>query len=114
MPVDPRPFWVGTGDLTRRFGTALDTRALSCIAIRAFVGDADIETDEIHVQPHHADWMEGANDSGRTRIDRGRALVDAFRGCGADAQLILVPSCGHDHRALLPHALAFFDSILVG
>ena len=43
------------------------------------VGAEDTETWEITIKPGDAAWMEGANDAGRTRIDRLATLEGQLR-----------------------------------
>ena len=113
--LDPaRDYWVGTRDLAARFGIAADAAALRAVPVQVVVGGADTESWEIHYAPGRAGYMEGVNDSGRTRIERSATLRDNLAAAGIAARLDVVPGAGHDWRPLLPSIEAFAAECLGG
>ncbi|MCC7271916.1 MAG: alpha/beta hydrolase, partial [Alphaproteobacteria bacterium] len=77
--IDPtRDYWVGTRNLKDVFGIAPDLPAMREVAVQMVVGAADIETWEIDYKPGSVNYMEGINDTGRTRIERNTALRKNF------------------------------------
>ena len=63
---------------------------------------ADDETWEINYKPGRAGYMDGINDTGRTRIERTRALHENLTASGVASRLDVVPGAGHDWRRLMP------------
>ncbi len=100
--LDPdRDWWVGIRDLRARFGIAFDAAALARVPVQMVVGDADLETWEITHAPGGTYWMEGANDAGRTRPERLRALRDSFERAGVKVRFDLLPGVAHDRLKTL-------------
>lgn len=111
--LDPtRDWWVGIRDLQPRFGIAFDADALARVPVQMVVGDADLETWEITHKPGSAYWMEGANDAGRTRPERLRALASSFEQAGVRVQFDLVPGVSHDRMKVLGRVQDFLAGIL--
>lgn len=111
--LDPaRDWWVGIRDLKERFGVAFDREALAKVPVQMLVGDADLETWEITHQPGSTYWMEGANDAGRTRPERLKALADSFRATGVKVQLDIVPGISHDRMKVLGRVKDFLAGVL--
>jgi pimeloyl-ACP methyl ester carboxylesterase len=111
--LDPtRDWWVGIRDLEARFGIAFDAAALARVPVQMIVGDADLETWEITHKPGSTYWMEGANDAGRTRPERLRALAESFRGAGVQVQFDLVPGVSHDPMKVLDRVQDFLAGVL--
>ena len=111
--LDPeRDWWVGIRDLPARFGIAFDGAALARVPVQMLVGDADLETWEITHKPGGAYWMEGANDAGRTRPDRLRALAQSFEGAGVTVRLDVVPGVSHERMKVLPLVEDFLAGVL--
>lgn len=111
--LDPeRDWWVGIRDLSTRFGIAFDGAALARLPVQMLVGDADLETWEITHKPGGAYWMEGANDAGRTRPDRLRALAQSFEDAGVTVRLDVVPGVSHERLKVLPLVEDFLAGVL--
>ncbi len=111
--LDPkRDWWVGIRDLEARFGIAFDGAALAKVPVQMVVGEADLETWEITHQPGSTYWMEGANDAGRTRPERIRALAESFRAAGVQVQLDLLPGVSHDRLKVLGKVKDFLAGVL--
>lgn len=111
--LDPtRDWWVGVRDLQARFGVAFDAKALAEVPVQMLVGDADLETWEITHQPGSTYWMEGANDAGRTRPERLKALADSFRAAGVTVQLDIVPGVSHDRMKVIGRVKDFLAGVL--
>lgn len=111
--LDPtRDWWVGIRDLKARFGAAFDAEALARVPVQMVVGDADLETWEITHRPGSAYWMEGANDAGRTRPERLKALADSFRAAGVKVQLDILPGISHDRMKVLGKVKDFLAGVL--
>ncbi len=111
--LDPtRDWWVGIRDLKARFGIDFDRKALAKVPVQMLVGDADLETWEITHQPGSTYWMDGANDAGRTRPERLKALADSFRAAGVNVQLDLVPGVSHDRMKVLGRVKDFLADVL--
>lgn len=111
---DTKPWWIGTSDLEQVFGKALDIEALRAVKVQMIVGAEDVETWEITARPGSPRWIPGANDCGRTRVDRIRALRDSFAGRGIDVRLDVVPGVAHEghNKLLLDQVKDFFASAL--
>jgi len=111
--LDPtRDWWVGVRDLKERFGIAFDREALAKVPVQMLVGDAGLETWEITHQPGSTYWMDGANDAGRTRPERLKALAESFRAAGVTVQLDLVPGVSHDRMKVLGRVKDFLAGVL--
>ena len=111
--LDPgRDWWVGIRDLKQRFGITFDAAALARVPVQMLVGDADLETWEITHKPGGTYWMEGANDAGRTRPERLRALADSFEKAGVKVRFELVPGVSHDRVKVLPRVQNFLAEVL--
>ena len=76
------------------------------------VGDADLETWEITHKPGGTYWMEGANDAGRTRPERLRALAKSFEQAGVKVRFDLVPGVSHERTKVLHLVEDFLAGVL--
>ncbi len=113
--LDPRrDWWVGIRDLQAQFGTSFDAAALAQVPVQMLVGDADLETWEITHKPGSAYWMEGANDAGRTRPERLRALAQSFEAAGVHVRFDLVPGVSHERTKVLHLVEDFLAGVLAG
>jgi dienelactone hydrolase len=111
--LDPdRDWWIGIRNLPETFGIAFDGEALKRVPVQMIVGDADLETWEITHKPGGSHWMEGANDAGRTRPDRLKALAASFGKAGVTVQLDLVPGVSHDRMKVLNRVKDFLAGVL--
>jgi poly(3-hydroxybutyrate) depolymerase len=111
--LDPdKDWWVGIRDLKERFGIEFDAQALAQVPVQMLVGDADLETWEITHQPGGRYYMEGANDAGRTRPERLRALQASFEAAGVKVRFDLVPGISHDRLKVLDRVQDFLAGVL--
>ncbi len=69
------------------------------VRVQMLVGAEDTETWEITIKPGDAAWMEGANDAGRTRIDRLATLKANYEKHGIAVCHDLLPGLGTPVRA---------------
>jgi len=111
--LDPdRDWWAGIRNLPEKFGITFDKDALAKVPVQCIVGEADLETWEITHKPGSAYWMEGANDAGRTRPERSRALADSFEKAGVKVRFDLVPGISHDRARVMTRVKDFlFDAL---
>jgi poly(3-hydroxybutyrate) depolymerase len=109
---DRRDYWVGTRDLEQRFGIAIDLPAMRKVAVQLVVGAADIETWEINYQPGNRNFMDGINDTGRTRIERNTALRQNFEAHGITVRQDIIPNVPHDGTKVLSRVQDFFLDVL--
>jgi len=56
--------------------------------------------------------MDGAERTGRTRIERLQTLRDNYREAGINVRFDVVPGVAHDGREILPVVKEFFAEIL--
>jgi poly(3-hydroxybutyrate) depolymerase len=111
--LDPdRDWWVGIRDLPQRFGIAFEPAALARVPVHMVVGEADLETWEITHRQGDAHWMPGANDAGRTRPERLRALEKSFASVGATVRFDALPGVAHDRMKALDHVKDFLADAL--
>lgn len=112
LPDESLPWWVGLGGLEQRMGRALDWPALRRVPVHLVIGDRDLETWEITMQPGHRHYLPGLNDAGATRIDRIRALHAGMVRAGMQATLEIVPGVAHAGFELIGPVRSFFARIL--
>jgi pimeloyl-ACP methyl ester carboxylesterase len=111
--LDPeRDWWVGIRNLKEKFGIAFDGVALARVPVQMLVGEADSETWEITHQPGDTYWMEGANDAGRTRPERLRALQQSFEAAGVKVRFELLAGVSHSRLAVIARVQDFLAAIL--
>jgi pimeloyl-ACP methyl ester carboxylesterase len=109
---DPRPWWVGTGDVEARFGRTLDPGAIADTDVRIFVGAEDVDPVEIWLEPGDPLWLEGANDAGANRLERAHTLHRCLCEVGVGARLEIIPGTAHDDRPWLEDVQRFFAEVL--
>lgn len=109
---DAHDYWVGTRNLEALFGIALDLPAMRKVAVQLVVGRADIETWEITYEPGSRNYMEGINDTGRTRVERNTALRENFEAHGIVVRQDIVANVPHDGMKVLPVVQDFFLDVL--
>lgn len=107
-----RDWWVGIRNLEEVFGIAFDREALARVPVQMLVGDADLETWEITHRPGGTYWMEGANDAGRTRPERLRALQRSFEEAGVTVRFDLVPGVAHSRMQVIDRVQDFLAGLL--
>jgi poly(3-hydroxybutyrate) depolymerase len=108
---DTQPWWLGTKDFEQRFGRAVDVEALRRVPVLMVVGDQDVETWEI-TNRGEPNWMDGAELTGATRVERLRTLERDFRAHGIDVRFELVPGVAHRGSAVLPPVQEFFAELI--
>lgn len=107
-----KPWWVGTRDVNEQLGVSIGMQAFRNLPLHFAVGAADTETWEITHNESDRYYMPGANDAGRTRIERLHALADSFRRAGASVRFDLVPGKTHEVAPIARQARDFFHDLL--
>ena len=110
---DNEPWWLGTGGMAELFGRSIDLEAMRRVQIQLVVGDRDVETWEINNRGD-SNWMDGAERTGCTRIERLVTLRDNFAANGIEARLDVVPGVGHEGMRMLDTIGGFFGDVLDG
>jgi predicted peptidase len=108
---DSLPWWLGTKGFEERFGQSIDFDALRRVPIQLVVGSEDVETWEI-MNRGESNWMDGAELTGTTRIERLRTLEQNYRSHGLDVTFDLVEGAAHSGRKILPTVERFFTAQL--
>ena len=90
----------------------VDLPAMRGVAVQMVVGAADLETWEIDYQPGNRNYMDGINDTGRTRVERNTALRRNFESHGIAVRQDIVPNVPHDGTKVLPAVQDFFLDVL--
>lgn len=104
---DSRDWWVGTGGIEVIFGKSLNIEALRQVDVQLLVGAADLETWEIHYSPESVQYMEGINDSGRTRVERNATLARNLQSHDIRVQQDIVPNTAHAGMSVVPYVQDF-------
>ncbi|CAN5674242.1 hypothetical protein BH18ACT7_BH18ACT7_15220 [soil metagenome] len=110
--IDPgRPWWLGTQDLEAQFGTALRLDEMRNVAVQMVVGAEDIATWEInnHDSPG---WIDGADATGRTRLERLAALCENYEQAGIRVRHDIVAGVAHEGYRVLEPVRSFFAATL--
>jgi len=110
-PDPDRNWWVGVKDMRERFGRELDLAAMRRVDVHLAVGGKDVETHEITHAPGGTYWMEGANDAGRTRVDRLRSLEKSLEAVGVPTQVDILEGVAHEGAPLAAAASNFFRNL---
>ena len=108
---DTLPWWLGTADFEKRFGQAIDLDALRRVPVLMVAGEDDVETWEI-TNPGEPNWMDGAEKTGATRVERLRTLERDFVAHGVDVRFVLVPGVAHQASPVLPVVREFFGELI--
>jgi poly(3-hydroxybutyrate) depolymerase len=108
---DSLPWWLGTEDFEERFGQPIDLDALRRVPVLMVVGDQDVDTWEID-NPGESNWMDGVEQTGKTRIDRLRTLERNFVDHGINVRFELVPGVAHRGSLTLPPVREFFSELI--
>lgn len=106
-------WWLGTKDVAEIFGAPVDLAAMREVPVQLVVGAADVETWEIN-NPGGANWMDGAELAGRTRIERLRTLRRDYLDNGLTVRFDLVPGVAHSGSKIRPVAQAFLAALFRG
>jgi poly(3-hydroxybutyrate) depolymerase len=108
-----QPWWLGTRGFAEEFGQGIDLAALARVPVQMVVGDRDTDTWEI-TNPGGTNWMDGAEKTGRTRIERLRTLQADFEEHGVAVRFDLVPGVAHSGTGVLDAVRGFFSDVLTG
>lgn len=108
---DGLPWWLGTKDVEERFGRPVDLDALRRVPVLMVIGEDDVETWEIN-NPGESNWMDGAEQTGGTRIERLRTLERNFLAHGIDVRFESVPGVAHRASLVLPVVKDFFAGLI--
>ena len=108
---DTLPWWLGTKGFEEKFGQSIDFDALRRVPIQLVVGSEDVETWEI-MNRGESNWMDGAELTGTTRIERLRTLEANYRSHGLDITFDVVEGAAHSGRKILPTVERFFTDQL--
>ncbi|GHJ39316.1 alpha/beta hydrolase [Streptomyces sp. TS71-3] len=108
---DGLPWWIGTKGFEERFGVPVDLDALRGVPVQMVVGAEDVETWEIN-NVGGSNWMEGVENTGRTRIERLRTLCANFEGHGIKVRFDLVPGVAHQGVGVVPAVQEFVADVL--
>lgn len=106
------PWWTGVSDIEARFGKGVDVEAMRRVAVQMVVGSNDTDTWEITIPEGSSWWMAGANDAGRTRIERLKSLQTSLEREGIEVSFELVPDVAHNGWAVLGPVQSFFSKVL--
>lgn len=109
---EERDWWVGVRDIEARFGAPLDLPAMRRVAVQTVAGGDDIETWDVIIPEGSRYWMPGANDAGRTRLERQRALGASLERHGIAVRHEIVPGIGHEGLSVLNPVKEFFGDTL--
>lgn len=107
-----KDWWIGVRNVGEVFGIELNHSALKAVPVHMVVGEADLETWEITHKPTSPLYMEGANDSGRTRPERLRALCASFEKQGIDVTFDAVRGVSHDRLSCIEYSKSFFHRVM--
>jgi pimeloyl-ACP methyl ester carboxylesterase len=110
---DALPWWLGTGGFRERFGQAVDIEAMRSVPIQMVVGADDVETWEIN-NVGGPNWMDGAEKTGRTRIERIETLRDNYRRHGLAVRFDVVPGVAHRGTGVIPVVQEFIADLMAG
>ncbi|HET6293417.1 MAG TPA: PHB depolymerase family esterase [Kribbella sp.] len=108
---DSLPWWLGTKGFEQKFGQRIDFDALRRVPIQLVVGTEDVETWEI-MNRGESNWMDGAELTGSTRIERLRTLEGNFRSHGLDLTFDLVEGVAHSGSSVLPAVERWIGSLI--
>lgn len=109
---DRLPWWRGTADLIEVMGQEPDLEGLRALPVQLVAGAEDVDTWEITLKPGSRWWMDGANDAGRTRLDRLETLAASLKAQGIVVRVDHVPGVAHNGYAVLEPVKAFLAEVL--
>jgi poly(3-hydroxybutyrate) depolymerase len=109
---DSLSWWLGTKDVEQRFGRPVDLGAIRRVPVLMVVGDQDTDTWEIN-NPGESNWLDGTEQTGRTRIERLRTLERNYSDHGIDVRFVLVPGVAHRGSLTLPPVRDFFAELIL-
>ncbi|MFC3053244.1 alpha/beta hydrolase [Kordiimonas pumila] len=109
---DTHDWWVGTKDFASIFGAPIDLATLQKVATQLVVGESDIDTKHITHCPSSPHWIKGANDAGKNRVERLKALHKNWQENGLKSELTILPKVAHTLQPLAQCAADFFKKIL--
>jgi poly(3-hydroxybutyrate) depolymerase len=112
LPTHHEEWWVGLGDVERRFGRPVDFKAMAGVPALLAVGSNDTAVDVISHSEDSIYWVKGANSAGRTRVDRLRTLRDALRARNIPVEYRELPGVAHEYSPLVAAAAHFFEKLI--
>src|SRR5215207_5183055 len=92
---------IGTKGFEQRFGQSINVPALRRVPIQMVVGSEDVETWEI-MNKGESNWMDDAEKTGTTRLERVRTLERNYLSHGLDVNFDLVEGVAHSGRFVTP------------
>ena len=115
---DPRPWWVGTGNLKDRFNARLDFEQLRRVRVHMVIGEEDTQEWSGEIPRNSQYYLEGVDGAsfaaaGRNRIERMRTLRQNFEENGIAVEMVLVPGAGHETDRMFPAMQDFFREAIV-
>lgn len=108
---DSLDWWLGTKGFEQRFGQSIDVPALRKVPIQMVVGSEDTETWEI-MNRGESNWMDGAEKTGTTRIERLRTLERNYLAHGLDVTFDIVEGVAHSGRSVTPVVARYFAGLI--
>jgi poly(3-hydroxybutyrate) depolymerase len=108
---DKLPWWLGTQGFKQKFGIDIDIEKMRSVPVQMIVGAEDTETWEIN-NVGGPNWMDGAEQTGSTRIERIEVLRESFIERGIEVRFDVVPGAGHRGSAVMPVVQEFVGELL--
>lgn len=109
---DRRSWWVGTSDIDKLTGSALDLTALRTVPVHLVIGALDSDPDDVLTRRDSRHYREGINESGGNRLERMATLERSLDANGINARTTVVPGVGHNGFALVDAVKNFFDGVI--
>lgn len=107
-----RDWWIGIRDIEQRFNVVVDLPAMRDIAVHLAVGGDDLDCSEITHSPSSRNWLPGANDTGKTRVERLRTLSASLHDNQLNVTTEILSGVAHECAPLARAASAFFRAHL--
>ncbi|MGP4021350.1 alpha/beta hydrolase [Saccharopolyspora sp. 5N708] len=110
---EDRPWWLGLRGIEDAIGATPKLGELAAVPVQMVVGSQDTETWEIN-NPGDSNWMDGAQDAGRTRVERLTTLRENFEKHGIAVRFDIVDGVAHEPMRVLDPVRDFFAGLLRG
>lgn len=104
---DTQDFWLGTRDVSARFGRTIDIDALRRVRSALLVGEND--TEPFVYPPEYGSHIAGMEKLGRNRLERNATLYRNWRDHGVPTERLIVPGIAHAGLRAVPGAQTFFE-----
>jgi pimeloyl-ACP methyl ester carboxylesterase len=105
------PWWIGLKGFADVFGREPRIRELADVPVQMVIGSDDVETWEINNRGD-ANWMDGADAAGRTRLERLAALRENFTAQGIGVRFDVVEGVAHEPMKVIGPVQEFFAELL--